>query len=376
MATFTGAERVRCVFWFEETKSATQVQRKFRTQYRKEPPSRPTIYSWHKNFIQTGFSVRHAKSPGRPRVSDATVEQIRESFVRSPRKSTPRASRETGIPNVTVWRVLRKRLHLKSYKLSIVQHLTVADKVVRKEFCMKMFHRMQDDEKFLDSVILSDESTFHVSGNVNTHNCRIWGNENPRVALEHVRDSPNVNVFCTLSKERVYGPFFFMETTITGIAYLDMLQEFLIPQLDEDVQEGRIHFQQDVAPPHYLGEVREYFNTLFPGRWIGGGAPIAWPPRSPDLTPLDFFLWGFVNLYCRLAHKNNTTIATFADDIALLAANSDPVVTSQHLQHHLKLLQQWDRKWKIKIDQTKSVQVTFTTKRITFPPVTINNMRI
>ena len=79
-----------------------------------------------------------------------------------------------------------------------------------------------------------------------------------------------------------------------GIVYLDMLQEFLIPQLDEDDQEGRIHFQQDGAPPHYLGEVREYLNTRFPGRWIGRAAPIAWPPRSPDLTPLDFFLWGFV----------------------------------------------------------------------------------
>ena len=45
MATFTGAERARCVFWFEETKSATQVQRNFRTKYRKEPPSRPTLYS-------------------------------------------------------------------------------------------------------------------------------------------------------------------------------------------------------------------------------------------------------------------------------------------------------------------------------------------
>jgi hypothetical protein len=30
------------------------------------------------------------------------------------------------------------------------------------------------------------------------------------------------------------------------------------------------------------------------GRWIGRGGPIAWPPRSPDLTPLDFFLWGYV----------------------------------------------------------------------------------
>jgi hypothetical protein len=54
-----------------------------------------------------------------------------------------------------------------------------------------------------------------------------------------------------------------------GIVYLDMLQEFLIPQLDEDDQERRIHFQQDGAPPHYLGEVREYLNTRFPSRWIG-----------------------------------------------------------------------------------------------------------
>ena len=51
-------------------------------------------------------------------------------------------------------------------------------------------------------------------------------------------------------------------TTITGIVYLDMLQEFLIPQLDEDDQEGRIHFQQDGAPPHYLGEVREYLRSV------------------------------------------------------------------------------------------------------------------
>ncbi|PNF26049.1 hypothetical protein B7P43_G06405 [Cryptotermes secundus] len=87
-ALYNGAEHARCVFWFEETKYATHVQRKFCTQYRKEPPSRPTIYSWHKNFVQTGCSVCHAKPLGRPRVSDATVEQIRESFVRSKRKST------------------------------------------------------------------------------------------------------------------------------------------------------------------------------------------------------------------------------------------------------------------------------------------------
>jgi hypothetical protein len=54
----------------------------------------------------------------------------------------------------------------------------------------------------------------------------------------------------------VYGHFFFMETTITSIVHLDMLQQFLIPQLDEDDQ-GRIHFQQNGAPFHCLEELRE-----------------------------------------------------------------------------------------------------------------------
>jgi hypothetical protein len=84
-----------------------------------------------------------------------------------------------------------------------------------------------------------------------------------------------------------------METTIIGIVYLDMLQQFLIPQLNEDDQ-GRIHFQQDGAPPHYLAEVHEYLNTLSPYQRIGKVVLIAWPPRSPHITPLDFLLCEFI----------------------------------------------------------------------------------
>jgi hypothetical protein len=72
--------------------------------------------------------------------------------------------------------------------------------------------------------------------------------------------------------------------------YLDMLQQFLIPQLDEDDQEGRIHFQQEGAPAHYNAEVRENLSTRFPGRSIDTAAPIAWPPSSSDLTALDSFI--------------------------------------------------------------------------------------
>jgi hypothetical protein len=52
----------------------------------------------------------------------------------------------------------------------------------------------------------------------------------------------------------VHGPVFFMGMTITGIVYLDKIQQFLVPHLNQDDQEGRIHFQQDGALPHYFQE--------------------------------------------------------------------------------------------------------------------------
>jgi hypothetical protein len=90
------------------------------------------------------------------------------------------------------------------------------------------------------------------------------------------------------------GQYTFSLLSLGGVVYLDMLEQFLIPKLGEDDQEGHIYFQQDGAPRHYLEAGREYLNTRFSGRWIGRAAPIAWPPCSPDLTPLDFVFWGFV----------------------------------------------------------------------------------
>jgi len=83
---------------------------------------------------------------------------------------------------------------------------------------------MSCDDHFLEKVQFSDEVTFHVSGAVNCRNVRTWGSENPHAYVEHQSDSPKVNVFCAISSQKVYGPFFFAEETVTGMTYLDMMQ--------------------------------------------------------------------------------------------------------------------------------------------------------
>jgi len=50
----------------------------------------------------------------------------------------------------------------------------------------------------------------------------------------------------------------------------------------------------DGAPPYFSCFVTDVLNERFPDAWIGRGGPIPWPPRSPDLSPLDFFLWGYI----------------------------------------------------------------------------------
>jgi hypothetical protein len=46
-----------------------------------------------------------------------------------------------------------------------------------------------------------------------------------------------------MSREKLHGPFFFIESTVTVISYLDTLREWLMPQLQEDIPD--LIYKQD-----------------------------------------------------------------------------------------------------------------------------------
>ena len=96
---------------------------------------------------------------------------------------------------------------MKPYKLQVVQAITAADKRKRKQSCVDMQEKLEEDE-FNERLVFSDETEFHTNDKINRHNVRICGEENPHTIIEHERDSPKVNGFCAISKNHVYGPFF------------------------------------------------------------------------------------------------------------------------------------------------------------------------
>ena len=78
--------------------------------------------------IQTGRLFVQLKEFGRPKASKETVECVLKKFLQSPNKSLRSTSLEIQIPPTSVWRILRKSMIMKPYKLQLVQAITADDK--------------------------------------------------------------------------------------------------------------------------------------------------------------------------------------------------------------------------------------------------------
>jgi hypothetical protein len=61
----------------------------------------------------------------------------------------------------------------------------------------------------LAGFIYSDKATSHISDKISWHGMRVWGKEKPHIIIVYETDSPKLNLFCAISKERFYGPLFF-----------------------------------------------------------------------------------------------------------------------------------------------------------------------
>ena len=102
------------------------------------------------------------------------------------------------------------------------------------------------------------------------------------------------------------GPYIFPQC-LTGDIYTNVLQDEL-PALLENVplQTRQMYYQHDGALLYFSEVVRQCLDHKFPNQWTGHGVAQNWPPRSPDLNPLDYHVWGYMKAMV-YAHKVNMT---------------------------------------------------------------------
>lgn len=171
-------------------------------------------------------------------------------------------------------------------------------------FAERQINVLGENPELLGNLFFSDEAHFYLNGEVNRWNFRLWSDENPHWFTEDPLHPEKVTVWLGVGLNGFVGPFFWDsdsqfpgERGINARWYEAMLTDQAIPALRRWPNFRQLFFQQDGAPAHYALSVRQLLDREFPGRWMGRGsvrhsAPVAWPPRSPDLTPLDFWVWG------------------------------------------------------------------------------------
>lgn len=173
----------------------------------------------------------------------------------------------------------------------------------------------------MNFIFWSDEAHLQLNGQVNKQNWRYWSprTHNPRLKHQKSLHCPRVPVWCTLSTNGIIGPFFLnprgQATNVNNENYGRMITDFFLLNLLRAHPSFSPHtwFQQDGATASMARASMNLLQEAFSHKLISRFGDIPWPPRSPDLTPMDFILWG--NLKERVYSNNLQTVADLKEKI-------------------------------------------------------------
>lgn len=310
----------------------------FNDNHPNRPPiSRSTVSRTVQRFDELK-TVKNRSVLGRPKTTtnDDISLQVLLDVTETPQTSVRQLAVDHDVCEGSIRKILKKsKLH--PYKPHLVHELLEDDFDRRLQFAEIIMERTDADQNFARNIVFSDEATFMLNGSVNRHNCRYWHSDNPHVKLEiHTQFPKKLNVWCGILNGNVIGPFF-IHGTLSSVSYLQLLQNQIIPKIKEikpnPLNPQALHqdvwYQQDGAPAHFGQQVRAFLNFTFPGQWIGRRGAIEWPPRSPDMTPMDFFFWGYLKSV--VYRDRPTTLNELEARIRIAIANIPPAYLQNSL---------------------------------------------
>jgi hypothetical protein len=163
----------------------------------------------------------------------------------------------------------------------------------------------------------------------------------------------------------------YTENGIRSAAFLDITQAFdevWHPGLLFKIRKTLPHAYYRILEPHLTDIL---FQVKFKGEITTLRKTEAGVPQGSVLGPILYLLYT-----SNLPTSDNTTTATLADDAAILATHEDPAIASMKLQATINKIDEWAKKWGIKINQIKSTHITFTLRKQTCPTVQMGSVHL
>ena len=274
--------------------NANAAAREYQRRYpQRRHPSHRVFTRTFQRLRQTGRVTIQNNGGAPPRHGYAHEEAIIDHVMDNPAVSTRRTAHRLRLTQNYVWRTIhREELH--PYHLQPVQGLRPEDYAKRVRFCRWILDKIETRPDFLNVILWTDEAQFTRDGINNHHNDHRWSLDNPHSIRERrFQQRFSVNVWAGIFNGSLL-PLYEIPHRMNGHHYREFLETHIDDMLDDlplDVRR-RMYYQHDGAPVHNAAAVTAWLNHVFRRRWIGSHGPIPWPPRSPDLSPLDFYVWG------------------------------------------------------------------------------------
>ena len=297
---------------YHETRSFQAVRDAFRINFPNlNPPSISTIQRNVKKYNEEGTSKNLNKGrSGRVRTTrDAqAINNVRLALQayqpKQPQQPHITARRNPfGISKSSFNRITKTDIKWHPYKIRVVHELKPGDYARRLRFC-NWFSQRAQNIRFMSNIVIGDEAVFSMDGTVNTQNVRCYapkGQPPNEFKFEKSMSREKLHVWVGLCDNgSIIGPHFF-NRHVNGRTYCGMLERVVFPAESHMYAQRHINGRfdgvwwfQDGAPPHGSLQVRHVLRQRFEDRVVALHHPVEWPPRSPDLTPLHFFLWGYL----------------------------------------------------------------------------------
>lgn len=285
-------------FYGRERGNARAARRAYLAAFpdRRPVPSASNFQEIHRRLANSGLASNRERRDQQPVIDVAIEEAVLRSLFANPTTSTTRLALQHGISQSSAWRILRRE-GLHPYHYQRVQHLH-QNTDYRPRCVMSLWIQRQviRDPEFPRKILWMDEATFTRNGITNSRNLHRWCYKgmNPRLKkASSFQVQFSINVWAAIIDDILIGPVI-LPRRLNSERFLEILRDEL-PLLLMDVPldiRRRMFMQMDGCPAHYAGIVRNFLNQTYPRRWIGREGPVGWPARSPDMTPLDYFLWG------------------------------------------------------------------------------------
>jgi transposase len=279
--------RIFLVKKYYEFKSIKQVQTAYNAEFKsKTAPSACVIKNIVSTFEKTG-SVGHTPPKRRENTQkrNDAKNQLEKMVTEDCTLSTRKAASAIGVSQTFIVSILHDDFHLKAYKYQQWHKLEDHDYEKRVNFA-HWFLSLPKNAKYF--FICSDEAYFYLTLPINKQNNRNWSQTRPIDGIEIPLHDEKVLVWCAISAKGIYGPHFF-ENSVNQHNYLEMLKTFFWRRFAQISSTEKYYFQQDGATPHTANTVQNWLGDKFSEKFVNKKM---WPPRSPDINPCDYFLWG------------------------------------------------------------------------------------